>query len=216
EFGVWNGDCYVRAAVEPVPPKGTPVWRGNDHGLIVECNPIDCVGGPSPCSDRTFDWAEEAPAAPGPSAAELAQRAVAAMNLSMGAIGSTPPSMSDDASAVGPVGLPVWLWIADRAENTTGPISRTSSAGGLSVTATGRLDRVEWTLVGSDGSVIGAISCDGENAPGTPYDGRNTAEPSPTCGFGADLNAQPGKLTLTGTAYWVVDWQGGGQSGQIE
>lgn len=216
EFGAWDGNCYVRGAVDPVPPRGAPVWEGNDDGVIVECNPYECLGGPSPCPDRTLDWAANPPADIGPSAEELAQRAVAAMNLTMGQIGSTPPATTNDPDAVGAIGLPVWLWIANRAENTIGPISRSASEGGLSVSATGTLDRVEWTLTSAGGTTIGAITCDGANAPGTPYDGRNSAEPSPTCGFGPDLNNSPGTLTLTGTAYWVVEWQSsGGQSGQI-
>ncbi|WP_129787366.1 hypothetical protein [Promicromonospora panici] len=138
------------------------------------------------------------------------------MNLTMGQIGSTPPATTSNPNAVGAIGLPIWLWIANRAENTIGPIARSASEGGLSVSATGTLDRVEWTLTSASGTTIGAITCDGPNAPGTPYDGRNSAEPSPTCGFGADLNNSPGSLTLTGTAYWVVEWQSsGGLGGQI-
>jgi hypothetical protein len=138
------------------------------------------------------------------------------MNLTMGQIGSTPPASTSDPNAVGAIGLPIWLWIADRADNTVGPITRTARDVGLLVSATGTLDRVEWTLSSASGATVGAITCDGVNAPGTPYDGRNSAEPSPTCGFGADMNSSPGTLTLTGTAYWVVEWQGGGQSGQID
>jgi hypothetical protein len=217
EFGSWDGNCYVRSAVDPVPPKGAPVWEGNDDGLIIECNPHDCLGGPSPCPDRTLDWAAEPPAQVGMSAEQLAAQAVASLGLSTGAIGSTPPTFSGNPNAVGTIGLPIWLWIADRAPNTTGPItSRPATDGALSVTATGTLDHVEWTLTDANGTVVGAISCGGANAPGTPYDGRNSAEPSPTCGFGADLNNSPGNLTLTGTAYWSVEWQGGGQSGHID
>jgi hypothetical protein len=138
------------------------------------------------------------------------------MNLTMGQIGSTPPASTSDPNAVGAIGLPIWLWIADRADNTVGPITRTARDVGLLVSATGTLDRVEWTLSSASGATVGAITCGGVNAPGTPYDGRNSAEPSPTCGFGADMNSSPGTLTLTGTAYWVVEWQGGGQSGQID
>ncbi|MFI6424907.1 hypothetical protein [Promicromonospora sp. NPDC050880] len=134
----------------------------------------------------------------------------------MGQIGSTPPATTSNQGAVGTIGLPIWLWIANPAENTTGPIVRTAEGGSLSVTATGTLDRVEWTLADGNGTTVGAISCDGANAAGTPYDGRNSAEPSPTCGFGADLNSSPGNLTLAGTSYWVVEWQSSnGESGQI-
>lgn len=217
-YGAWNGRCYVRAA-NPQPSKDEPMWRGNDEGYILECTPYICAqagGDLTNCPGHSFYWSPDAPAPVGPSAEELAQRAVAAMNLTMGQIGSTPPATTNDPDAVGAIGLPVWLWIANRAENTIGPISRSASEGGLSVSATGTLDRVEWTLTSAGGTTIGAITCDGANAPGTPYDGRNSAEPSPTCGFGPDLNNSPGTLTLTGTAYWVVEWQSsGGQSGQI-
>lgn len=139
------------------------------------------------------------------------------MNLQMGQIGSTPPATASNPNAVGAIGLPIWLWIANPANNTIGPISETEPGIGLSVSAVGTLDRVEWTLTSENGTTVGAITCDGANAPGTPYDGRNTAEPSPTCGFGADLNNSPGNLTLTGTAHWVVEWQSsGGERGQID
>jgi hypothetical protein len=139
------------------------------------------------------------------------------LNLTMGQIGSTPPATTSSPNAVGAIGLPIWLWIANPAPNTTGPITGDPEPGvGISVTARGALDRVEWTLSSADGATIGAITCDGANAPGTPYDGRNSAEPSPTCGFGPDLNNSPGTLTLTGTAYWTVEWQStGGESGVI-
>lgn len=215
DFGVWDGRCYARTAA-PQPPKSTPVWEGNDDGVVLECNPPGCVGGATPCPDRSFYWSPSAPVPPGPSAEELARRAVLAMDLKMGEIGSTPPATASDPNAVGAIGLPIWLWIANPADNTIGPIPRTESAPGLSVSALGTLDRVEWTLSSASGTTIGAITCDGASAAGTSYDGRNSAEPSPTCGFGADLNNSPGTLTLTGTAHWVVEWQSsGGQSGQI-
>jgi hypothetical protein len=219
DYGSWNGRCYTRAAA-PQPPKDASVWEGNDDGVIIECTSYDCVssGDVDSCPGHSFYWSADAPVPVGPSAEELAQRALVALNLKMGQIGSTPPATTSSADAVGAIGLPIWLWIANPAENTIGPITGDPEPGlgGLSVTARGTLDRVEWTLTSADGSTIGAITCDGANAPGTPYDGRNSAEPSPTCGFGPDLNNSPGTLTLTGAAHWVVEWQSNeGQSGVI-
>lgn len=196
------------------------MWRGNDDGYILECTPYACAqagGDLTNCPGHSFYWSPDAPAPAGPSAEELAQDAVAAMDLSMGQIGSTPPSSTGAPSSVGTIGLPIWLWIANPAPNTTGPITSPPQPGvGLSVTAIGTLDRVEWTLITENGATVGAISCDGPNAAGTPYDGRNSAEPSPTCGFGADLNDSAGNLTLTGTSHWTVEWQStNGESGQI-
>jgi hypothetical protein len=218
-YGAWNGRCYVRAA-SPQPSKDEPMWRGNDDGYILECTPYACAqagGDLTNCPGHSFYWSPDAPAPAGPSAEELAQDAVAAMDLSMGQIGSTPPSSTGAPSSVGTIGLPIWLWIANPAPNTTGPITSPPQPGvGLSVTARGTLDRVEWTLTAENGATVGAISCDGPNAAGTPYDGRNSAEPSPTCGFGADLNNRSGNLTLTGTSHWTVEWQStNGESGQI-
>lgn len=219
QFGSWDGDCYVRAAV-PQPPNGSGAWEGHDDGYILECTPYPCAqagGDLTACEGHSFYWSPDAPAPVGPSAEELARQAVASMQLTMGEIGSTPPSSNGAPSSVGAIGLPIWLWIANPADNTTGPITSTPQPGvGLSVTATGTLDRVEWTLTTENGATVGAISCDGPNAAGTPYDGRNSAEPSPTCGFGADLNSSPGNLTLTGTSHWIVEWQStNGESGQI-
>ena len=182
-FGAWNGRCYVRAA-DPQPSKDEPMWRGHDDGYILECTPYPCAeagGDLTNCPGHSFYWSPDAPAPVGPTAEELAQRAVAAMNLSMGQIGSTPPATTSNQNAVGTIGLPIWLWIANQAPNTTGPIETTAGEGGLSVRARGTLDRVEWTLTAADGTTVGAIECVGANAAGTPYDGRNSNEPSPTC-----------------------------------
>ena len=220
EYGGWDGDCYVRNA-SPQPPAGDPAWEGHEpgDGIVLECTPPQCAeagGSVGACQGHSYHWSAT-PAAPvGPSAEELAERAVASMNLTTGAIGSTPPASTSNPDAVGTIGLPIWLWIADRAENAVGPIMRSASGGSLTVSATGTLDRVEWVLTDANGTTVGEITCDGANAPGTPYDGRNSAGPSPTCGFGPDLNRSPGSLTLTGTAHWSVDWQGGTQEGHID
>lgn len=218
EYGSWDGRCYVRTA-SPQPEPGSGAWEGHDDGYILECTPYACAqtgGDLTNCPGHSFYWSPDAPDAPSRSPEDLAREAILTMNLTMGQIGSTPPASMDDPNALGTIGLPIWLWIANPAANTTGPIDGSANDGSLVVTATGTLNRVEWTLTDANGATVGAITCDGANAPGTPYDGRNSAEPSPTCGFGADLNSSPGNLTLTGTAYWSVEWQGGGQSGQID
>lgn len=220
EYGGWDGDCYVRNA-SPQPPAGDPAWEGHapGDGIVLECTPPHCVeagGDVGTCQGHSYYWSADPAAAVGPSAEELAERAVASMNLTTGQLGSTPPTSSSNADAVGAVGLPMWLWIASNADNAIGPITRSASGGALSVEARGTLDRVEWTLTAANGTTIGAITCSGANAAGTPYDGRNIAEPSPTCGFGANLNSSPGNLTLSGTAYWTVEWESSnGQGGQI-
>lgn len=217
-YGFWNGRCYERVFSDN--PQDGNDWEGHDDGYLVECTPPECAQNNTPpdnCDGYVVYWRPSAPVAAGRSAEELAQEAVASLGLGTGEIGSTPPTSSSNPDAVGAVGLPIWLWIADRAANMIGPItSDPATDGALSVTATATLDRIEWTLADASGAIVGAITCSGANAPGTPYDGRNSAEPSPTCGFGADLNNSPGNLTLTGTAHWSVEWQGGDEAGHID
>lgn len=222
--GTWNASmgCYAQA-MSPQPPKDNPWWEGNEDGVIIECYP------PGPCSGMAgatdwcmpqIYWAPGPPEAAGPSPRELADRAVASMRLSMGEIGSTPPSTEVKADSMGIIGLPIWLWVADPAPNTTGPITRSAGGGGLTVTATATLDSIEWTLADrSTGAVHRQVLCAGDNAPGTPWSestGGDGKVPSPTCGITGPMNDQVGYFNLTGTAHWTVEWAGGGQTGTIE
>lgn len=216
EFGTWNGRCYTRLALREF-PFGDPVWENRTDGVIVECTPHPCLTAANveTCEGHSYYRSDSAPAG-GPSPRELAERAVAQMRLTMGDLGSTPPSTSTDSTSLGAIGLPLWFWVANPAENTTGPITRSASDGGLTVTATGTLDRTVWTLTEqSTGIARATVTCRGANAGGTPYDGRDNASPSPTCGIPANLNQHPGAYTLTATAYWTVEWAGGGQTDTI-
>ncbi|WP_277211448.1 hypothetical protein [Isoptericola croceus] len=218
--GTWNGRCYVQVA-DPQPDADDPVWQGNSDGVVVICTPAICVntGGVfADCPGTSIYWAASAPDA-GPSPRELADRAVAAMRLTMGEIGSTPPTTEVMSDSVGLVGMPVWLWVADPAPSTTGPITESASEGSITVTATATLDRIEWTLADEgSGAVVHEVVCSGSDAAGTEWteaasgDGRLA---SPTCGLTGSQNDRSGEFMLTGTAHWVVEWSGAGQSGSI-
>ena len=223
--GVFVDGCY-RKLLDPQPPKDEGIWNGRDEGYIVSCIPPKeqctddmptehmyvCAGGPM--------WQPEPPPTEvGPSPAELAERAYARMQLSMGEIGSTPPSTEVDGDAIGLVGMPIWLWVANPAPNTTGPIEESETDGGLTVTVEGRLDRIVWTLTDDDtGQVYATTTCAGSRAPGTPWSeaGHGDARPSPTCGFGGAENRRSGNITVTATAYWTAQWAGGGLDGTID
>ncbi|MEL7976846.1 hypothetical protein AAG589_13370 [Isoptericola sp. F-RaC21] len=223
--GVFVDGCY-RKLMDPQPPKDEGIWHGKDEGYIVSCVPpyeqctddmptehmYVCRGGPI--------WQPEPPPTEvGPSPAELADRAVARMQLTMGEIGSTPPTSEVDGNAIGIVGMPVWLWVSNPADNTTGPITESETDGGLTVTVDGTLDRIVWTLTDDDtGAVYATTTCAGSRAPGTPWSEAvsNDARPSPTCGFDGAENRRAGNITVTGTAYWTVEWEGGGVDGTID
>lgn len=203
--GGWNWvsgwECYARQ-MEPQPPKSDPVWDGNEDGAIYDCvmprgdedlNP----GESTPQWSATPPWEEEAPD-PG----VLAQRAVEAMQLSPIEIGMVPEPRE---GYIGVVGMPAWMWVEDPESNTWGPIIRTASAGGYSVTATGQVDRIEWDM--GEGTVI---TCTTE---GTPYADAYGKMDSPDCGH---TYLEQGTYEVTATAYWSVRWSGMGQSGVIE
>jgi len=148
--------------------------------------------------------------------AQLAQQAVQQMSLQTPEIGMTGGSPPDGMQIVG---IPAWMWAADPGQSTTpgvagvAQMTRSASAGGVTVQATARLDRMVWSM--GDGVTV---TCAGEKAAGTRYEGRYDKQPSPTCGYTYTRTSagQPDEaFTVTATAFWVVDWSGGGQSGTI-
>ena len=200
-LGSWHPTrlCYVSLA-DPQPSQDSDVWEGNESGAIYMCQiaPEDTGLGIS----HYLFWAESDPGDNTPNPADLAQQAVASMNLTAGQIGTTPPEGSD-----GLIGLPTWIWVADPGSSTTGPITRTASAGGVTVSATGTLDRIVYQM--GDGNTV---TCAGSHAPGTPYTESAGVAPSPTCGH---TYASAGSYTITAVSYWTIQWSGGGQQGTI-
>ena len=195
----WNNDlmCYVSPAdVAPDDP------RWGDHypeGAIYLCyNPY--LG---PGIAGFFFWSAAAPGGPAapPDPRVLAQQAIETMNLQAVAIGIVP---EDAPGRVGVIGMPTWMWAESPTENTVGPITRSASAGGFTVTATATMTKVVWNM--GDGTTV---TCTGT---GTPYEDSYGKSPSPTCGH---TYTRQGERTVTATSYWSVAWSGIGQSGTI-
>jgi hypothetical protein len=216
-FGTWNDDrqCWV-AVMDSPPAQGDPVWEGNTDGYILECTSPDRTGATPPV---VRFWAASSPDAFLPSPRELADRAVAQMELFTGAIGSTPPSVDGKPGSMGLIGVPMWFWVDEQGPGTTEPVEVSETAGPLTVTARADLAQVTWTL--SDrvtGAVQSSVTCSGANAPGTKWTGAvggDGKRPSPTCGLSAARNAEPGRYTLTAQATWSVSWEGGGEEGTV-
>ncbi|WP_146930388.1 hypothetical protein [Cellulomonas xylanilytica] len=201
ELGTWSDarGCYMELA-DPQPPFEHAVWDGRTDGVVYRCTL------PNPGTSSWWTVTVWLPTAqPGPAPRELAEQAIAEMQFRAGQIGMSP---AVDAPSV--VGLPTWLWIADPDEHTVGPITRSATAGAVTVTATGSLEKVVWDMGDGD-----PVTCDG---PGTVYDPAVGGEGSPTCGFtyGRSSANQPGlAYPVTATSHWVVEWAGGGQAGTI-
>ncbi len=102
------------------------------------------------------------------------------------------------------IGMPTWMWVSNRADNTWGPITREATAAGFTVTATAKVVKIVWNM--GDGS---SVTCTG---PGTQYSDGYGKQSSPTCGH---TYTRPGSYAVSATSYWEVSWSGIGQSGVI-
>ena len=131
------------------------------------------------------------------------QRAVDSMTL----LG--PDIASPRAAGKYTVGVPMWMWV-NQSATTYGPNTASASAGGITVTATAKVSKIVWQM--GDGA---SVTCTG---PGTPYASSEGMAESPTCGHvysKTSAAAQSGRFPVTATSTWTINWQGGGQAGQL-
>ena len=202
-YGYWSNDldAYIQL-VDPQPPLGSPIWQGHTDGAIYRFT--YAAGVTFPGTGGGEFWSATAPAGPAapPDPAVLAQQAVDAMQLRAIEIGIVPESTP---GSMGLVGLPTWMWVDQPTENTYGPISRTVSAGGVSVTATAEVKSIVWSM--GDGR---SVTC---TTTGTPYADSYGRQSSPDCGY---TYTRTGSYTVAATSSWVITWAGGGQTGTIE
>ncbi|NUK50099.1 ATP/GTP-binding protein [Streptomyces lunaelactis] len=186
--------------MDPQPPADSELWQGNDPsggGAVY----VRSCGGPD--SPSTFVFAGPG-APPAVDPAVLAQQAVDRMLLRGPEIGITPKP-----GGKGVVGMPVYMWTAKGAE-TYGPNTASASAGGVTVTATAKVSKIVWTM--GDGKTVTCTTA------GTPYKAEYGKKPSPDCGhrYTQPSSTQAsGKWHVTATSTWTVNWQGGGQTGQL-
>ena len=146
-------------------------------------------------------WAATPPSLPPPDPAVLGQQAMESMNLKAIDIGIVP---EDTPGSIGIIGMPTWMWVEAPGENTMGPITRSASARGYTVTATAKVTKIVWNM--GDGQTV---TCTG---PGTPYADSYGKQSSPNCGH---TYIRQGRYTISATSYWTVNWSGIGQTGTI-
>ncbi|MEJ1110795.1 MULTISPECIES: hypothetical protein [unclassified Kribbella] len=121
------------------------------------------------------------------------------------------------ATHEGIVNVPIWMWVTDPGASTTGPLTERATLGGVTIEATGTVDRIEWSMGAGD-----VVTCKGA---GTPFiranaEGKSLKEipASPTCGHTYRKTSRcekNGQFQVTATAYWNVHWTGGGMQGNI-
>ncbi|MEU2201474.1 hypothetical protein [Isoptericola sp. NPDC019482] len=214
--GDWSDSrlCYEKL-VDPQPPKSDPLWEGHDEGYIVTCQPSRAwcdslmsgdqvdgleIGGRA-CVQSVDGWQENLPGVEPADPEELAREAFASLPIDPIDIGIVP---EDEPGRVGLVGMPTWMWAEGPSAAQVGPQSASSSDQGLTVTLDARVDRVVWDM--GDGNTE---TCYG---PGTPYEDSYGKKESPDCGY---VYTRQGEYQVSATTYWVADWTGGGQSGQL-
>lgn len=205
EFGYWSNGyrCYI-SLLDPQPPAGDPNWQGHEpgDGAVYSCY--------QPQTDLLiWIWSQDPPpnSGAGPTPREVAQIAIEQMDLRAIDIGITPEPGED---SIGIVGMPVWLWAANPNSHTVGPITESASAGGITVTATAKLQRITWVM--GDGSTVKCASG------GTAYKASYGDAKSPDCGYVYEKSSSKrpsGKYTVTATSDWVITWEGAGQTGTI-
>ncbi|MGZ0147258.1 hypothetical protein ACXJJ3_09315 [Kribbella sp. WER1] len=205
DLGNWSNShqCYMRQELPP-PPLDDFRWQGHTDGSIWACT-----------REQGYDkgkhlvtewvWLPGKPDTVVVDPVTLAYEAIAAMQLASPVINTAPGT-----DQVGLVNMPVWMWVT-KSENTWGPIVRNASVPGLSVTATGHVKAIDWTM--GDGSTV---RCGG---PGTPYEPSKGTAKSPTCGHTYSKTSQklPNcKYPVKAVAEWVITWESTqGDAGQI-
>jgi hypothetical protein len=193
--------------IEPKPPAEHPAWKGKDPKKS-DMYYYSCwdLTKPSGEQQQVLDGFVAVPEgqdpAPQVDPRELAQQAVDSMTL----LG--PDIASPRAAGKYTVGVPMWMWV-NQSATTYGPNTASASAGGITVTATAKVSKIVWTM--GDGA---SVTC---NGPGTPYRASAGMAQSPTCGhvYSKTSAAASGKFPVIATSTWTIDWQGGGQAGQL-
>ncbi|WP_433167502.1 hypothetical protein [Kribbella sp. CA-247076] len=144
-----------------------------------------------------------------------AQRVVETMEFVAPRLGLSPYVQSSTREGI--VNVPVWMWVTDPGAHTTGPLTKRATLGGVTISATGTVDRIEWSMGAGD-----VVSCKGGGTPFTTAnaEGKSLKEipASPTCGHTYRKTSRcekPGQFQVTATAYWTVHWTGGGMEGDI-
>ncbi|WUW19318.1 ATP/GTP-binding protein [Streptomyces sp. NBC_01463] len=207
--GVKPPECTPPKKLDPQPPAVSDLWKGHDPKeggavYIRDCRYYQDGGGSTMITEAVYGGPGGEPPAPAVDPAVVAQQAVDKMLLKGPQIGITPKP-----GGKGVVGMPVYMWTSTGAE-TYGPNTASATAGAVTVTATAKVSRIVWTM--GDGSTVTCTTA------GTPYKAEFGKKASPDCGHRytkPSSTTESGKYHVTATSTWTIDWQGGGQNGQL-
>lgn len=213
--GWWSNDRQCYWSLDD-PQSSPPAGRDPAVGAWYTCTLYECTD-PRGCY-TVGQWLLAPP--PGIvryTPAQAAGMLVRTFTLQPITIGMAPESKVHSDDAIGTaayrrtwVGIPVWLWVDGTSESTWGPLSRTATYGGVTVTATAGVRSLTWSS--GDGQTV---NC----GVGTPFNAAAMADQlavdSPTCGFRYQRTSGSGTFTVSASTTWVVEWTGGGENGTI-
>ncbi|MBW8804892.1 MAG: hypothetical protein JF587_13715 [Catenulisporales bacterium] len=206
--------CYFKVAL-PQPPAGDPSWEGHQPGdgavYNVTCFVAPYVGSPTVLKPGAMKWLPKPPGG-GPAPADVALMAMTELIMHGPTNGIAPPL---GKPAI--VGIPIWLWTDDTPEPTQwgdelthwGPIQKTITAGGITVTVTAQARQIEWHMGDGHTLVCGK---------GTPYKPGMAATTVRDCSYtyATTSAGQPNQqFQVYGITTWDITWTGGGQSGKV-
>ena len=157
-----------------------------------------------------IQWYATPPAGAGISPGQAARAVAARLQFKAFEIGMAPEVNPEWGHRRTHVGVPVWMWVADRGPNTFDGYSVNESEGGLAVSGSLKVTSIRWDM--GDGTVI---TC---GTAGTAYQLGFGVASSPTCGYEYKTTSdkEPGdRYHVSATSQWVFQWQAGGQSGSI-
>lgn len=216
----WSNDRQCYWSIDD-PQRPAPNGKSLNVGAYYSCDPYvtnsALCGAPMNCYGFSL-WLDAPP--PGITRYTPAQAAgmlVRTFVLQPITIGMAPESKVHTDDPIGTaayrrtwVGIPVWLWVGSTSESTWGPLTRTATYGGVTVTATAQVQSLTWSS--GDGQTI---NC----GVGTPFNAPAMADQlavdSPTCGFRYQRTSGSGTFTVSASTTWVVQWNGGGENGTI-
>lgn len=154
-------------------------------------------------------WLTTPPPGLGLTPGQAAARIVQTMTFHGIEIGMAPDENPEWGYRRAHVGIPVWMWAADRTTQNWGPYQVTATLGGQTITVTANVVSVSWSM--GDGNTVACGA-------GTAYRPAVGTTDSPDCGhrYTRTSDIQPGGFyTVTATSQWAIDWAGGGQTGTI-
>lgn len=207
--------CYLTPVGSPstLGGDGTPYKPGTKFYRCWKI--LDVVGG-RPEGIERFESVIREPGEPATmDPREAARQVVATMDFVAPRLGLSPYVQS--ATREGIVNVPIWMWVTDPGRTTTGPQTKRATLGGVTIEATGTVDRIEWSMGGGK-----VVTCKGAGTPFSRSDAVGKSlkaiADSPTCGHRYRKTSRcekSGTYQVSATAYWNVHWTGGGMEGDI-